>query len=145
MYKPSDKSWKQRPFFHLHCLFLISQDWQLCKDNPVPSWDLFNKKLHNTGVQLNLAREIYGGRLLFPILGCIMTNTPALMSTLAPTSTPALTPMPAPTFIPIPSHRTAPISTSALKLPMFPLRLLCCLRSPLSPRLQSLLLPRNQE
>ncbi len=44
--------------FHLRWLFLMPQDWQICKKNPVLSRDFLDEKLHNAGVHLNLAREI---------------------------------------------------------------------------------------
>lgn len=45
--------------FHLHHLFLTPQDWQLCEENLVPSWDFFDKKIYNASVHLNQTGEIY--------------------------------------------------------------------------------------
>ncbi|MCJ1349570.1 hypothetical protein MMC31_007811 [Peltigera leucophlebia] len=53
--------------FHLRRLFLTSQDWQQCKEDPIPSRELYVEELYNAGVHLNLGGEICAGRLLFPI------------------------------------------------------------------------------
>lgn len=55
--------------FYSRRLFLTSQDWQHCKEDPVPSRELFVKKLYDAGVHLNLAGEICSGRplLLIPV------------------------------------------------------------------------------
>lgn len=60
--------------FYLYSLFFNLQDWQLCKENPIPSKDLFNKKLYNASVYLNLVGEICANQLLSPIFGLIMTT-----------------------------------------------------------------------
>lgn len=57
----------ERKTFHLHRLFLTSQDWQNCKEDPVPSRELFVEELYNAGVHLNLSGEICAGRPLLPI------------------------------------------------------------------------------
>lgn len=71
--------------FYLRCLFLIPQDWQLCKENSILSRDFFGEELYNAGVFLNLAKEFCAGRLFFPLHGCTTINTPVTI-----TSMPAL-------------------------------------------------------
>ncbi|MCJ1342679.1 hypothetical protein MMC31_000866, partial [Peltigera leucophlebia] len=53
--------------FHSRRLFLTSQDWQQCKEDPVPSRELYVEELYNAGVHLNLGREICAGRPFLPI------------------------------------------------------------------------------
>ncbi len=72
----------KRKTFYSRRLFLITQDWQTCKKNPVSSRDLLDKELHNVGINLNLVEKIYAGRLLLPVPE---PTTPALTKiTLAP-------------------------------------------------------------
>ncbi len=53
--------------FYSRRLFLTSQDWQNCKEDPVSSRELFVEELYDAGVYLNLSEEIYAGQPLFPI------------------------------------------------------------------------------
>ncbi len=87
--------------FHSRCLFLTPQDWQLCKENPIPSRDLFDEELHNAGVHLNLIGEICPNRLLLPVPGRTTTNTASTTS--KPTSTSSTCPAPASTSFPLPT------------------------------------------
>lgn len=48
----------------MHQIFITSQDWQHCKEDPVPSRELFIDELYNIGVHLNLGREICTSRPL---------------------------------------------------------------------------------
>ena len=48
-------------------LFLMSQDWQYCKEDPIPSRELFVEKLYNIGVYLNLDKEICMGHFFLSI------------------------------------------------------------------------------
>lgn len=105
--------------FHSRRLFLTPQDWQICKDNPVPSRDIFDEELHDAGVHLNLAGEICPGRLLLP-LPAPTTTTPT--TTTAPiTSTPApSSSTPAPTTTTAASIPPAPIPTTSAPTPTSP-------------------------
>lgn len=42
----------------------MSQDWQYCKKDLVPSREIFVDKLYNAGVHLNLDGEIFASRTL---------------------------------------------------------------------------------
>ncbi len=91
----------ERKTFHSCRLFLTPQDWQLCKENPIPSRDLFDKELHNVGIHLNLAGEICFGRLFLSVPGRNTTNTASTTSTPAPIS--SIPSTPAPTSSPLPT------------------------------------------
>lgn len=56
------------------------QDWQLCKENLVPSQDLFDKELYNVSIHFNPAEEICANWLLLPTssptITTINTTTP---------------------------------------------------------------------
>lgn len=54
--------------FHLHRLFLTLQNWQHCKEDPVPSQELFVDEPYNAGVYLNLSKKICACRPLVFIL-----------------------------------------------------------------------------
>lgn len=95
---------------------MTPQDWQICKGNPVPSRDLLDEKLHNTGVYLNLAKEIYADWLLLPVSKPTMPTTPALTKTLPVFPTPALS---TPTFL-TPAFLTPAPPTPTLPMPTFP-------------------------
>ncbi len=94
--------------FHSRCLFLKPQDWQLCKQNPVPSRDLFDEKLYNAGIHLNLAREICADRLFLSMPGRTITNMPA-STTSMPAAT--LSTLPAPAFTTSPHPAPPTLST----------------------------------
>ncbi len=110
--------------FHSRRLFLTTQDSQLCKENPIPSRDLFDEKLHNAGVHLNLAGEICPDRLLLPVSGRTTTNTASTTSTPAPTSftrpvlAPNLSPLPTPSPTSSPLPAPAPTRSTPLAPPM---------------------------
>lgn len=54
--------------FHLYQLFLTLQDWQHCKEDPIPSRELFFDELYNAGIHLNLDGEICAGQPFVLIL-----------------------------------------------------------------------------
>lgn len=47
--------------FYLRRLFLISQNWPNCKEDPISSCKLLVEELYNAGVYLNLFEEICAG------------------------------------------------------------------------------------
>ncbi len=95
--------------FHSRRLFLMPQDWQMCKENSVPSRDLLDKELYNAGVHLNLVGEICVGRLLLPV------SEPPMP---APTKNTTAPPTPAP---PTPAPPTPAPPTPALPTPASPM------------------------